>query len=115
MSFTFDRRAFERLVNGPAGKAILTAAATKIRDDARSNARSIGSGAVKRDSSGKFVAGSRLTNAIQYEVGEDGEGAYADVGYAKHHPGFVLWFAEVGTRNQPAQPHLRPAVKPNQL
>ena len=91
------------MVNGPDGKAILTAAATKIRDDARSNARSIKAGQEGRD------------GAIQYEVGEDGEGAYADVGYAKHHPGFVLWFAEVGTRNQPAQPHLRPAVKPNQL
>jgi hypothetical protein len=103
VSFTFYRRALQKMVNGPAGKALLTAAASQVRDDARANARGIKAGQAGRD------------GAIQYEVGEDGEGAYADVGYAKYHPGFVLWWAEVGTRNQPAQPHLRPAVKPNQL
>ena len=103
MSFDLDRRALERMLNGPEGKAVLTKAATQVRDDARANARGITAGQNGRD------------QAIWYELGEDDEGAYADVGYNKHHPGFVLWWAEVGSKNQPAQPHLRPAVKPNQL
>lgn len=102
--WSFDRAALSRMVNeSPAGKAVLVAAATQVRDAARENARGIKAGQAGRD------------GAIAYELGEDSEGAYADVGYMKHHPGFVLWWAEVGTRNQPAQPHLRPAVKPNQI
>lgn len=104
MTLNLDRWALERMVHqSAAGRAVLTAAATRVRDDARSNARGINAGQKGRD------------DAIRYELGDDAEGVYADVGYAKHHPGFVLWWAEVGTRNQPAQPHLRPAVKPGRF
>lgn len=50
--------------------------------------------------------------AIVAKVGMDELGAYVDVGYDKDHPGFYLWWAEVGTSDQPAQPHLRPALRP---
>lgn len=67
-----------------------------VRDRARSGARAI----------------SDKSDAIIYEVGVDGAGVHVDVGYAKHHPGFYLWWWEVGTQNHAPRPHLRPALRP---
>ena len=76
----------------------------EVRDRARENARALG------------LAGHRTQdpeNAIIAVPGRDAEGPYVDVGYDKTHPGFYLWWWEVGTKYNPARPHLRPAVRPN--
>lgn len=95
--FNLDRRALAALVDGANGQRVLKQAADDIRDRARVNAAAIQPG---------------HEAAIVTEVGVDREGAFADVGYDKRHPGFVLWWAEVGTRTQSPQPHLRPAIRP---
>lgn len=101
-----------RLVDySPQSVALFEKAGKRIRDQARANANSIGSGAVRRDSRGRFIAGSRRSDAIDTDLGRDSKGLYVDVGYNKHHPGFVLWWAEVGSRHQSPSPHLRPAVQ----
>lgn len=96
MDVSIDRRALDRMVRtSPAAQAIFTRSAKAIRDQARANATSIDP---------------VRTGALAYEVGEDEQGLFADIGYSKSHPGWVLWFHEVGTVNHPASPHLRPAV-----
>ena len=72
-----------------------------VRDEARGNVPSNLKGSV-----------SDPEKAIVAIPGQDAESPYVDVGYDKHHPGFYLWWAEVGTRYQAPQPHLRPAVRP---
>jgi len=47
---------------------------------------------------------------VSTKVERDSEGPYVDVGYDRHHPGFVLWWHEVGTSVFPPRPHLRPAA-----
>lgn len=42
----------------------------------------------------------------------DSKGSHVDIGYDKAKPGFALWWHEVGTVNNPATPHLRPAISP---
>lgn len=88
--------ALDELLLGNEGRAILADYARRVRDGARVNARAI----------------SNKTAAITTESGVDSLGPYADVGYAKSHPGFYLWWWEVGTRNHAPVPHLRPALKP---
>jgi hypothetical protein len=74
---------------------LLEEAGEAVRDQARVNASSI----------------SNDTDAIvSNDVESDSEGHYVDVGYDKHHPGFTLWWQEVGTSKFPPQPHLRPAA-----
>jgi len=53
--------------------------------------------------------------AIIAVTGEDATSVYVDVGYDKDHPGFYLWWWEVGTRYHAASPHLRPAIRPGLL
>lgn len=91
-----DRRAPAALVNGAEGQALLKRTADVIRDRARATASTF----------------SENSDAIETETGVDGDGAYADVGYLKNHPGFHLWWQEVGTVDQPPRPHLRAAVRP---
>jgi len=75
---------------------LLEEVGTRVRDNARSNARAIDEDDVE---------------AIETsEVGSDSEGEFIDVGYDRHHPGFVLWWHEVGTSKYPPRPHLRPAA-----
>ena len=93
----FNSAALEAMIAGADGRRYFKKAADKIRDRARVNAAQIQPG---------------NEDAIVSEVAVDEKGLYADIGYDKRNPGFVLWWAEVGTRNQPAQPHLRPALKP---
>ena len=78
-----------------------------VRDEARDNVVALPS-----------LAGHRSKDpekAIIAVPGEDATSVYVDVGYDKKHPGFYLWWAEVGTQDQAATPHLRPAVRPGLL
>lgn len=88
--------ALDELLLGHEGRDVLQSFARRVRDEARTNARAI----------------SNKTAAIATEDGTDSLGPYADVGYTKSHPGFFLWWWEVGTRNHPPIPHLRPALRP---
>jgi len=88
-------RALDTLVLGHEGRATLADVARRVRNAARANA--------------PFP---KYASAITTESGTDSLGPYADIGYAKSHPGFVLWFWEVGTKNHGPRPHLRPAVRP---
>ena len=92
-----NENALRRMLEGDDGRRYFKKAADSIRDRARANAAVIQPG---------------HEDAIVSEVNVDSKGVYADIGYDKTNPGFVLWWAEVGTINQPAQPHLRPALKP---
>lgn len=78
------------------GVPLLNEVGRRVRDEARRNARSI----------------TAKTAAIVTESGSDAVGPFVDVGYLRHHPGFFLWWWEVGTRNHGARPHLRPALRP---
>lgn len=93
--FQANRRGFRDLERSEDVQAVVELAAERVRDKARQNARPITSD----------------TDAIaSTPASQDAEGVYADVGYDKRHPGFVLWFHEVGTFKIPANPHLRPAA-----
>lgn len=71
-------------------------AADRVAERAQKNARSISPA---------------LSDAIVADgPNVDEEGVYADVGYDRHAPGFVLWWHEVGTSRYGASPHLRPAA-----
>lgn len=52
----------------------------------------------------------RRAKAIDTDSGMDAQSAYADVGYTASHPGFVLWWSEVGTQDMSPRPHLRAAL-----
>lgn len=91
-----DRGALERMVQGPDGQKLMRLVGEDIRDRARINARVI----------------TDKTGAIISQVGVDTQSVYVDIGYDKHHPGFFLWWWEVGTKNHPPRPHLRPALRP---
>lgn len=78
------------------GAPLLGDIGRRVRDEARRNAASITS----------------KTSAIVTESGSDSVGPFVDVGYSRHHPGFFLWWHEVGTRRHGARPHLRPALRP---
>lgn len=100
MSFRLDHAALRRIVDhSPESRALFGKVARDIRDRARVNAESVSS----------------KTDAIATELGVDDVGIYADIGYKRNHPGFFLWWHEVGTRNHPPTPHLRPAVRPNSI
>ncbi len=94
--FSFRRGALEELAGSMATADMLSDVADSIKDTARVNAQSIDT---------------RLAKAIDTSGPQrDAEGTYVDVGYNENHPGFVLWWHEVGTVDFPAKPHLRPAV-----
>jgi hypothetical protein len=75
---------------------VLELAGDKIRDRSRQNA--------------KRIDPDDVNAIVSTPVERDDEGHYVDVGYDKHHPGFVLWWHEVGTSQFPPNPHLRPAA-----
>jgi hypothetical protein len=92
-----SRQALLLLLNThPESHKFFKRTADSVRDDARKGARRISPS---------------KADAIVSNVGVDSEGIYADVGYARHHPGFFLWWWEVGTRRHGAVPHLRPAIR----
>lgn len=87
--------AVRRVIDHEMAKDYIADLGEQVRDRARVNARGI----------------SDKTDAIVSVPGEDADGVYARIGYDKHHPGFVLWWHEVGTVNHPPRPHLRPALQ----
>lgn len=95
--FEFDRAALAELARSESVRRLLDREALAIRGRARANAADISS---------------ELADAIDVESGDDADGPFADIGYRRDRPGFVLWWHEVGTVNYPATPHLRPAVQP---
>lgn len=94
-----DRAAIESIERGPLVAQVLRVAGDKVRDRARDNARDISAD----------LADAIWTSEPQEDIIE---GAYIDVGYKRNHPGFVLWWHEIGTIDFPARPHLRPALSP---
>lgn len=95
--FVITTRALRELERSAEMHQLADKVAKEVRDRARRNAR---------------VISPRLSDAIIAAPSEeDSDGVYADVGYDKNAPGFVLWWHEVGTKNYPATPHLRPALK----
>lgn len=92
-----DRAALARYINTGADSVVfMRRLGNEVRDEARRNAGAI----------------SDKTDAIVSEMGADAGGIFTDVGYAKHHPGFFLWWWEVGTQYHAPRPHLRPALRP---
>jgi hypothetical protein len=101
--FELDRAALARLFKSDT--AWLKDVGIKVRDLARAN--------VPED-----LKGNRAPNAEQAivsVVGGDEQGPFVDVGYSRHHPGFYLWWYEVGTPDAAPRPHLRPALRPGLL
>jgi hypothetical protein len=98
--FDYDRRAADRLLRSDT--SWLRAVGNAVRDEARRNV----------DPSLEGKRAPDAANAIVAIPGEDGTSPYVDVGYDKHHPGFYLWWHEVGTEDNAPRPHLRPAVRP---
>ena len=94
----FDQAALRwYLTNSEDSKALFRKVSEEIRDEARQGAQAVSP---------------NKTDAIVSQLGADSEGIYADVGYARHHPGFFLWWWEVGTVHHGPRPHLRPALRP---
>lgn len=92
MTLRIDQAA---LVGMVARSGIVARVAREMRQEARVNAESLSS----------------KTAAIDVEDGADALGIYSDLGYRKDHPGFHLWWNEVGTLHLPATPHLRPTMR----
>ena len=90
--------ALDELASSPEMRSFLGDVADDIVDQARTNARA-------------FYPGTNRVRAIAKETGVDAESAYADVGYTPTHPGFVLWWSEVGTQHMSPRPHLRAALQ----
>lgn len=95
MSLRIDQAALDGIVRR---SGVVRRVAREMRDEARDAASGI--------------AGRSETHAIAVEDGVDAEGPYSDLGYRKDHPGFFLWWWEVGTKNHPPTPHLRPTMRP---
>lgn len=98
----WDEAALEALASHPAMREMLDDVATQVRNRARDNASG-------------YYAPSRRISAIITESGTDRQGAFADVGYDRTHPGFVLFFSEVGTSRMSPRPHLRAAVEQTRI
>ncbi len=91
-----DQQALALYINtSPEARSLFARIGQDIRDEARTGASAISS----------------KTDAIVSQVGTDTDGIFADVGYLRHHPGFFLWWYEVGTVRQAPRPHLRPALR----
>lgn len=97
MTFTVNEAVLNQLLREGESKTYFAAIGREVRDRARANASGI----------------TDKTDAIISVPGEDSEGLFNDVGYSKHHPGFFLWWWEVGTTRHPPTPHLRPALRPH--
>lgn len=95
--FRFDRIALERMLRN---SGFMKQVGDAVRDEARDNVPA----SLKHDTSDP-------EQAIVSKVGLDTLGAYVDIGYDKEHPGFYLWWWEVGTKKHAPIPHLRPALR----
>ena len=97
MKVQLDAAAIEELGRRPEVAAFVEKVATGVRNQAR-------------DSVKGHYPGTKRGRAIAVESGRDEISAYSDVGYTKTHPGFVLWWSEVGTQKMSPRPHLRAAL-----
>ena len=97
MNIDWDAAALASLAELPAVAEFIEDVAGKVAKQARGNA------------SGHYPGTSR-TRGIEAESGRDSRGVYSDVGYTRTHPGFVLWWSEVGTQKMSPRPHLRAAL-----
>lgn len=95
-----NRAAIEDLARSGDARRLMDSAGAAVRDEARRTAAA--------------VSGWR-TSAIVHEVDQDADGVYANIGYDKSKPGFVLFFHEVGTSKHGPTPHLRPAIQRRNL
>ncbi len=91
-----DESALLDFVNGREGRRMLKSYAVDVRERARVKAGEID--------------GQLAFAIVESDVVRDADGIHVDVGYDKRKPGFVLFWHEVGTRDYPATPHLRPAL-----
>jgi HK97 gp10 family phage protein len=93
-SVRLNRAAIEAWAGSDDAKRILDKLGEAIADDAAAAApRRSGEGA----------------ESIHHVVGEDKDGAYVRVSWAKSR--FYMFFHEVGTSKMPARPFLRPAAE----
>ena len=93
----WDRKAIESILHANETRRMVEKATTKVQTTTRENVQ-------------KIYPGTTRTKGIGAESGEDSESVYGIVGYTKDHPGFVLWWTEVGTRKMRPRPHLRAAL-----
>lgn len=93
----FRRGAIESLMRDRKVARELEDTAEKVRDVARRGA--------------SRISATRPSAIVATDVLYEGSGPEVRVGYEKTHPGFVLFFHEVGTSDHPATPHLRPAIR----
>ncbi len=91
-----DEDELRRLVEGPSGRRMIRSYAVDVRERAREKAGEID--------------GQLAFAIVEAAPVVDADGMHIDVGYDRTKPGFVLWWHEVGTRDYPATPHLRPAL-----
>lgn len=106
--FELNRRALQHYIDtSPESHRFFKQLGDDIRDEARDGAKAV--------TTGVTASGDPKVNAIVSQVGSDSDGIYVDVGYARHHPGFFLWWWEVGTVHHAAVPHLRPALRPGRI
>lgn len=97
MDVEWRRGALDEIGRSTEMAVFLTRVAENVAEQARRNAR------------GHFPGTDRV-QGIDTDFGVDEVSAYANVGYAKTHPGFVLWWSEVGTQKMSPRPHLRAAL-----
>ena len=100
--FDFRPQALDQMI-GLSG--VMGRVGRAVRDEARRN--------VSPELKGNREA--HPERAIVSVTGADTRGPYVDIGYDKKHPGFYLWWWEVGTQDHAAKPHLRPALRPGLL
>lgn len=93
----WNRGALEELASSDAMRNMLHKAGNAVRDTARANVQS-------------HYPGTQRARAIWTESGTDAESAYADVGYRRSSPGWVLFYSEIGTSLMSPRPHLRAAL-----
>lgn len=97
MKIRWNDDALAELASGEPMREFIEGVGNKVRNNARANVK------------GHYPA-TRRDRAIVTESGTDEQSAYADVGYDKTQPGFVLFYSEVGTSTMSPRPHLRAAL-----
>lgn len=97
MRVNWDRAALKALETSEAMQSMLHRAGNAVRDQARANVQG-------------HYPGTRRDRAIYTESDTDAQSAFANVGYDKTRPGWVLFYSEVGTLHMSPRPHLRRAL-----
>lgn len=98
----WNEAALAELESSEAMQNMLHKAGNAVRDQARANVKS-------------YYPSTRREKAIWTDSGVDAKSAYADVGYDRTQPGWVLFYSEVGTSLMSPRPHLRAALDQTRL